>query len=181
MQWHLQLTLRLPCSDTTSCLLGKHNSNSNGDGDGDDNGDGDKSVQIFESLNCILLLFYLLLLLFIIYFLQFHFSPCLFVWAPFGFTFDIFLCTPPQCPSGSICHEYYGPFAMCSSTDRHEIYINLLFIAFDSMFVMCFGQIVAGHSQLQLQLQICRHAATCTDLQRLATCCHLQFCLVFKC
>lgn len=42
----LRLRLRLPGSDSTSCLLGKHSS-------------GDKSVQIFESLNCILFYYYL--------------------------------------------------------------------------------------------------------------------------
>lgn len=179
MQWHLQRTLRLPYSDTTSCLLGKHNSN------GDSNGDGDKSVQIFELLNCILLLFYLLLLLFIIYFHCFHFSPLPFFLGPFGFTFDIFLCTPcPNPPQDRYALSALGHVrcAMCSSTDRHEIYINLLFIAFwqHVCYVFrpdCCRPLAVAVAVADSQ----RHAATCRDLQRLATCCHLQFCLVFKC
>lgn len=166
--------LRLPRSDSNNFLLVRQTHS-------------DKSVQIFESLNCILYVFFQVLLFYYIYYLFSLFSlfsllPFWWLSECFDFTFDIFVLVSPPMPvarslqpsvsvSVSGTNSTFAMSAMCdvemcSSTDRHEIFINLLFIAFDSMFVMFQQRLLLATRQVavascQLQLQFSRFA----DLQ----------------
>lgn len=66
---------------------------------------------------------------------------------------------------------------MCSSTDRHEIFINLLFIAFDSMFVMFQQRLLPATRQVAIVVAV---AVAVLQFCQLATCWHLHFCLLLN-
>lgn len=142
---------------TTSCLLGKHT-----------------ATRACKFLNRWIVFYFhffrfCCLTTFIIYFLCFHFSLaflvalwvlrftiwhfCLAIPAPWSLMpLAVCVCVWDWLDIRAECHVRC--VEMCSSTDRHEIFINLLFIAFDSMFVMFQQRLLPATRQVAIVVAV---------------------------